>query len=742
MQKGKFNTIVDAGHGSSAKGAVSARLVDIYKVENCSSGNYPNAGHTVVHGDLKFVAKALPTPAFLNTMKVWTPNLWLGPNSGYFKEQLDKELKETNYHEMSELLRIHERSVIVSERHLDMERPGGTQSTEYISSTMSGSGAAFSEKSMRRPEVELSRTNTLAPEQFMRGVRAELLAGRTFLHEVSQGFALSVNHGTHYPFCLNADARVVMADGSTRRMKDLVDARSTEQVLSVNKDGVICKQPITNWVKKPIGQNTWMQVILTSSRKNKDGVFYGPKFTNDHRILTTRGYLRVDELQAGDKVINGERQLDSVGLQVFLGGMLGDGCVYAPIRNSSRTKTSFSHSSAQEEYATFKASILSKSLGGKLRKITTGNGSFKPGAQHLRYESAASVYMVDLGKRYGCLGKKNINVEAIMSDIDELGLAIWYMDDGQYKRHSTGDEVYLHTQGFTEDQVGSLISALSSKFDIKATRIGGQKGKPILRIARQSHGTWFGMIAKYVTTDLRYKVPSRYMSSQINIEAEAGPAYHETVVDVITSTPSRYRTEAYCIEVSDTHNFYVSNEKGMFAVSNCTFRDCTPQQAYADFSILPSMVGDVYLNVRSFPIRVGNNYTADGKQVGYSGDFCDDQVETTWEQIARDAEMPPDEAAALAERERTTVTKKIRRVATQSWKLLRYAADSTGATKVVLNFPQYIHWSAYGVRGGMKEFRELHPKVRSYIDKMEEATNLKVVMIGTSAQHDDYIWLG
>lgn len=374
MQKGKFNTIVDAGHGSSAKGAVSARLVDIYKVENCSSGNYPNAGHTVVHGDLKFVAKALPTPAFLNTMKVWTPNLWLGPNSGYFKEQLDKELKETNYHEMSELLRIHERSVIVSERHLDMERPGGTQSTEYISSTMSGSGAAFSEKSMRRPEVELSRTNTLAPEQFMRGVRAELSAGRTFLHEVSQGFALSVNQGTHYPFC--------------------------------------------------------------------------------------------------------------------------------------------------------------------------------------------------------------------------------------------------------------------------------------------------------------------------------------------------------------------------------TFRDCTPQQAYADFSILPSMVGDVYLNVRSFPIRVGNNYTADGKQVGYSGDFCDDQVETTWEQIARDAEMPPDEAAALAERERTTVTRKIRRVATQSWKLLKYAAESTGATKLVLNFPQYIHWSAYDVRGGEKEFKALHSKVREYVDRMEETTNLKVVMIGTSEQHNGYIWLG
>lgn len=372
MQKGKFNTIVDAGHGSSAKGAVSTRLVDIFKVENASSGNYPNAGHTAVQGDAKFIAKALPTPAFLNKVGKAQPTLWLGPNSGFFQKQFDKELVETGYDKLGSSIIIHPRAVVCDERHIHMEQPGGLHSTEYISSTMSGSGAAFAEKSMRRPDTQLVKTTEGTPEAFMRSVRNQLSQNRTFLHEVSQGFALSVNQGTHYPFC--------------------------------------------------------------------------------------------------------------------------------------------------------------------------------------------------------------------------------------------------------------------------------------------------------------------------------------------------------------------------------TFRDCTPQQAYADFSMLPSMIGDVYLNVRSFPIRVGNNYT-NGQQVGYSGDFCADQVETTWEQIARDAEMPPEEAAALAERERTTVTKKIRRVATQSWDLLKYAAESTGATKMVLNFPQYIHWSAYGVRGGPAEFRKLHPKVREYVDRMESVTNVKVVMIGTSAEHNDYIYL-
>lgn len=174
---------------------------------------------------------------------------------------------------------------------------------------------------------------------------------------------------------------------------------------------------------------------------------------------------------------------------------------------------------------------------------------------------------------------------------------------------------------------------------------------------------------------------------------------------------------------------------------NCTFRDCTPQQACADFCITPNQVGDVYMNVRSYPIRVGNNYDNNGSMVGYSGDFLPDQKETNWEEIGRDAEMPEGEINALAERERTTVTKKIRRVATQSWSLIKRSARLSGATKIILNFPQYLHWSAHKVRGGQSDFRMMHPKVREYVDKLEDETQLPVCMIGTGADHEDYVWL-
>jgi adenylosuccinate synthase len=87
------------------------------------------------------------------------------------------------------------------------------------------------------------------------------------------------------------------------------------------------------------------------------------------------------------------------------------------------------------------------------------------------------------------------------------------------------------------------------------------------------------------------------------------------------------------------------------------------------------------------------------------------------------------------------VTKRIRRVATQSWSLLEDAARNCCATKLVLNFPQYIHWSAHGLRGGYEMRAKLHPKVREYVDKMEDVTGLPVTLIGTGAEHDQYIYL-
>lgn len=172
---------------------------------------------------------------------------------------------------------------------------------------------------------------------------------------------------------------------------------------------------------------------------------------------------------------------------------------------------------------------------------------------------------------------------------------------------------------------------------------------------------------------------------------------------------------------------------------NCTSRNCSVQAAMDHMAIPPSLVGDVYLNLRSFPIRVGN-VVEDGVQKGYSGDFYPDCQELTWDQVAAQSGMPAGEAALLAERERTTVTKRVRRVSTFSYEGLRDAVRTNGATKLVMNFIQYIDWADHRLSGGPEAFQRLSKKSREFIDKVESVAGIPVVLVGTGALHGDMIW--
>ena len=170
----------------------------------------------------------------------------------------------------------------------------------------------------------------------------------------------------------------------------------------------------------------------------------------------------------------------------------------------------------------------------------------------------------------------------------------------------------------------------------------------------------------------------------------------------------------------------------------CTSRNCSVQSAMDHMAVPPSLVGDIYLNLRTFPIRVGN-VVEDGVQKGYSGDFYPDCKEWTWEQVAAFSGMPPEEAKALAERERTTVTKRIRRVTNFSFEGFKDAVQTNGATKLVMNFIQYMDWKDNGLKGGNEAFNKLSFKSRQLIDEVEKAAGVPVVLVGTGALHEEMI---
>lgn len=121
-----------------------------------------------------------------------------------------------------------------------------------------------------------------------------------------------------------------------------------------------------------------------------------------------------------------------------------------------------------------------------------------------------------------------------------------------------------------------------------------------------------------------------------------------------------------------------------------TSRECTVAQGIADAGLSPRCLSRVYMTARTYPIRVGN---VDGHS---SGDWYPDQEETSWEELGVDAE-------------RTTVTNRIRRVATFSFEQLEDALMANEPDFLFLNFLNYLSADdeeAFVTR--MMEFRDDH----------------------------------
>lgn len=159
----------------------------------------------------------------------------------------------------------------------------------------------------------------------------------------------------------------------------------------------------------------------------------------------------------------------------------------------------------------------------------------------------------------------------------------------------------------------------------------------------------------------------------------------------------------------------------------CTSRSTTAVQNLADMGLSARRMGEVYLVIRPYPIRVGN-VIEDGQVVGHSGGVYPGQQEISWEQVAQQAGAPQ----TLATKELTTVTKRLRRVFTFSEEQLYDAVTINGATQIALNFANYIDWSCYGTN----DFDALPPKVKQFISMVEDVAHIPVTIVGTGPQNN------
>ena len=143
-----------------------------------------------------------------------------------------------------------------------------------------------------------------------------------------------------------------------------------------------------------------------------------------------------------------------------------------------------------------------------------------------------------------------------------------------------------------------------------------------------------------------------------------------------------------------------------------TSRDCLVGRTLDNAGVSPKKLGKVVGSLRAHPIRVGNT------PGGCSGPFYHDQYELSWAEVSEMAGMPVEE--------RTTVTKRVRRIFTWSWVQFDNFMRMVEPDFLFLNFVNYLN--PPGVRGMF---------VDSLANEARVVYNSKLVLLGTGAGLSD-----
>lgn len=191
-------------------------------------------------------------------------------------------------------------------------------------------------------------------------------------------------------------------------------------------------------------------------------------------------------------------------------------------------------------------------------------------------------------------------------------------------------------------------------------------------------------------------------------------------------TDARYRgivRSANVLQIESAQGLELSINHGSH-YPFCTSRDITPEAILNDVGVPMRRLDEIYVAMRTFPIRVGNEYK-DGKEVGNSGPVYPDMDELTWKQVS----------AYVGEEleERTTVTNKVRRVFTWSDTQFERMLDIVGPCQIFINFMNYLDNITTGFIGS----NAIAQRFYYHKNNIAESRNSRIALLGWGPSIDE-----
>ena len=202
---------------------------------------------------------------------------------------------------------------------------------------------------------------------------------------------------------------------------------------------------------------------------------------------------------------------------------------------------------------------------------------------------------------------------------------------------------------------------------------------------------------------------AKVLREQSCVRACDVPELRPHCVDTVDLINTELDQGRYCL-LEGTQGFGLSLEHGVFPY--VTSRDTSASALAASVGVNPASFNvDVIGVVRTFPIRVAGN----------SGPFDQDSKEVSWGWVGRHA------CARESIIEYTSVTRKVRRVATFSREGFRRACQVNRPTEIALTFADYLDWSVH-------EREKITRRIETFIEIIEEIAGVPITLVKTGPQ--------
>ncbi len=376
-------------------------------------------------------------------------------------------------------------------------------------------------------------------------------------------------------YCLRFDAKVMLWNGKCKEIRKMVKEKDPGPVVSIDENGNLVPGVVTNWFRNERKGRPLLTLDNDWRKGNRDTKKSHGNITvtSDHNILTERGYIPASDLLETDKVATGTSCLKGNALSAFVGSMLGDGHL-----NYHTGVFEIGHAIAQDEFTFLLGNLFSPVMSGHDTRPNTAKG----GGPFTRIWSSPIPFFKHQYPIWynGHRKKDQLPREYLKENLDEMAIAILYMDDG------TLGQLKPHHRPF-----GRIFTFEYTKEDVEfLAQLFRDLGFPCHVIPTQKHwslafdvvefATLRTRIAKYVPSCMRYKLgvggelddfdptlynPSTDMYPVLFLPTkvyEAKPRICYTCNPPDFIQPENF---VYCLEVDKYHNF--STLGGV--VSNC-----------------------------------------------------------------------------------------------------------------------------------------------------------------------------